>query len=242
MFGAAAVAFALLGGVAPAPTLCSDPLAHLRCPDIRMARPSDLWIQHTRRGRVLLHATSSLNVRGTGPLDVVGRRFSRYSMQAYQVIHRLGRPVYHRRIRGGRVVFKPIPGQGGYWKFRNAARFELWTVGPRMRQVRTGRKLIYCLRDLRRTHPGPLSPRARVHPGCNQSLRTARVHLGTSVGWSDIYPSTYHEQYIDVTGLRGCFGLWMVADPYNELWESNEADNASGAVVRLPRLKSGGGC
>jgi len=242
MIGAAAVAFALLGGVAPPPTLCSDPGAHLRCPDIRMARPTDLWIEHTRGGRVLLHATSSLDVHGFGPLDIAAHRFSRYSMQAYQVIHRVGRPAYYRSIPDGRVVFKPIPRRGGYWKFKNAARFELWTLGPGMHQVRTGEKLIYCLRDLRRTHPGPLSPRAPVHPGCNQSLASSRVHLGTSIGWSDIYPSTYYEQYIDVTGLSGCFGFWMVADPFNELWESDEADNASGAVVRLPRLKPGGGC
>src|SRR5262249_6208117 len=147
MIGAAAVAFALLGGVAPPPTLCSDPGAHLRCPDIRMARPTDLWIEHTRGGRVLLHATSSLDGHGFGPLDIAAHRFSRYSMQAYQVIHRVGRPAYYRSIPDGRVVFKPIPRRGGYWKFKNAARFELWTLGPGMHQVRTGEKLIYCLRD-----------------------------------------------------------------------------------------------
>ena len=62
------------------------------------------------------------------------------------------------------------------------------------------------------------------------------MRLGTSVGWSDVYPSTYYEQDVDVSGLHGCFALWMVADPYNELWESDDTDNASMVTVRLPRL------
>ena len=240
MPSAAVVALALLGGVAQPPTLCVDRAAHLRCPDIRMAPPRDVYLQRTRRGRVLLHATSSLDVYGRGPLDIVARRATKYSMRAYQVIHRAARPVYRRRIPRSRVVFKFIPGQGGYWKFANAARFELWTLGPRMHMVRTGEKLVYCLRDLRRTHPGPWSPLWPVHPGCAQSLGATRVTLGTSVGWSDIYPSGYYEQYIDVTHLHGCFGLWLVADPLNALWESNEINNASGVIVRLPPVRPGG--
>ena len=31
--------------------------------------------------------------------------------------------------------------------------------------------------------------------------------LGTSVGWADVYPSTYPDNWIDVTGLRGCFAV-----------------------------------
>lgn len=243
MFGAASVAFALLaGGVAPPASPCADPARHLQCPDIRMANPSQVWLEHTRRGRFLLHATSSLDVHGAGPLIVAGRRISRYKMRAYQVIRRFRRPDYLRHIPGGHVVFKQIPGQGSFWKFQDAARFELWTLGPDHRQVRTGEKLIYCLRDLKRTYPVPRAPRRAVHPACSQNPLALRVRLGTSVGWSDVYPSTYYEQYIDVTGLRGCFGLWTVADPLNELWESNDADNASRTVVRLPRLKPGGGC
>ena len=58
--------------------------------------------------------------------------------------------------------------------------------------------------------------------------------LGTSVGWSDVYPSHYYEQYIDVTGLQGRFGFFQVADPKNGIWESNENDNAGETVVKLP--------
>jgi hypothetical protein len=243
LIGAASVAFALLvGGVGPPTNPCADPARHLQCPNIVMARPSQVWMEATRGHRLLLHATSSIDVRGRGPLDVIGRRIDARRMQAFQVIHRFRRADYLRRIPGGHVVFHRIPGQGSFWKFEDAARFELWSLGPEHRLRRTGEKLIYCLRDLRRTSPGPRSPRVAVHPGCSQDRAAQRVHLGTSVGWSDIYPSTYYEQYIDVTGLRGCFGLWTVADPRNRLWESDDADNASMVTVRLPRLKPGGGC
>ena len=60
------------------------------------------------------------------------------------------------------------------------------------------------------------------------------VTLGTSVGWSDIYPSTYDEQWIDVTGLRGCFAYVLRVDPLGLLYESRERNNVSQRRVRLP--------
>ena len=58
--------------------------------------------------------------------------------------------------------------------------------------------------------------------------------LGTSVGWSDVYPSNYHQQYINVSGLRGCYAFFMIADPKNHIRETNEDDNDSRTLVRLP--------
>ncbi len=58
--------------------------------------------------------------------------------------------------------------------------------------------------------------------------------LGTSPGWSDIYPPTYPEQWIDVSGLRGCFAYVHIADPTNVLYEANEDNNESQVIVRLP--------
>ena len=78
-----------------------------------------------------------------------------------------------------------------------------------------GPRCVYCLRDLKRTEPGPRSPRSRVFPKCSQDPRKRTVTLGTSVGWSDVYPSKYYQQWIDVTGLRGCFAYVHRADPKN---------------------------
>jgi hypothetical protein len=143
---------------------------------------------------------------------------------------------------GARIVFKAIPGQGGYWKFQDAAHMELWTMGPQRRLVRAGEKLVYCLRDLRRTHPLGRSPRHRQFGACSRDPRRQRVVLGTSVGWADIYPAPYYEQYIDVTGLRGCFALWHIADPGNAIIESDETDNAARTIVRLPFEGGAGRC
>jgi subtilase family serine protease len=73
-----------------------------------------------------------------------------------------------------------------------------------------------------------------VYPACNQNPRIERVVLGTSVGWSDIYPAGYPEQWIDVTGLRGRFAYVHIADPEDGIYESNEENNESEVIVRLP--------
>ena len=146
-----------------------------------------------------------------------GTRTGKRTMRARQHIYRLDGSRLIERT-GARLEFKHIPGQGPYWKWADAARFELWSLdstGHRERLVRTGPKVVYCLRDLKRTDPGPRSPRSRVFPKCSQDPRKRTVTLGTSVGWSDVYPSQYYEQWIDVTGLRGCFAYVHRADPKN---------------------------
>lgn len=100
--------------------------------------------------------------------------------------------------------------------------------------MRVGPKQFYCLRDLERTRPGKHSPSSRVYPGCNQNPLQKQIVLGTSVGWSDIYPSTYDDQWINVTGLRGCFAYLLRVDPHNLLVETHEGNNSSQRLVHLP--------
>ena len=101
--------------------------------------------------------------------------------------------------------------------------------------MKVGPKVSYCLRDLRRTRPGRrFSPRRLVYPACSVNSGQRRVTLGTSVGWSDIYPPSYPEQWIDVTGFRGCFAFLHMADPRNGIYESNETNNSASVAVRLP--------
>ena len=124
-----------------------------------------------------------------------------------------------------------------YWKFRGAARFQLWSLDNEdhaVKLIRFGPKLFYCFRDLFRTRPSGRSPGKAVYPACSQNPAQQRVTLGTSVGWSDVYPYTYPEQYIDVTGLRGRFAYVQVADPFNRIVESNELNNLSETYVQLP--------
>jgi hypothetical protein len=216
---------------------CDRPLLDLLCPDLTMSPPFGLRIDRTiQRGRVFLRAANSINSRGEGPAELFGRRHGSYTALATQKIWRQGGGKLTVDT-GARLLFKFIPGQGRYWKFENAARFELWTVDGLLRpvkRVRTGPKVVYCLRDLKRTRPMAGSPPRFHYPGCNRSAGMRTDTLGTSVGWSDIYPATYYQNWIDVTGLRGTFAFKHIADPKNGIWESNETNNAGVTIVKLP--------
>jgi lysyl oxidase len=218
----------------------------MRCPDLIMSAPSELHLDRTTiPGRVLLRATSSINNRGSGPLEIRAHRTGSGGMMVYQAIYdRRGRRHLFRT--DAKLVFKSIPGERyehasvgtfSYWKFEHAAAFELWSIDAQRRAVelvRMGPKVDYCLRDLIRTRPSRSSPRTPVHPACSQNANIERDVLGTSVGWSDVYPYEYPEQWIDVTGLRGRFTYVQVADPDNLLIESSHQNNVSETYIALP--------
>jgi len=190
---------------------------------------------------VPLGAANSTDNIGRGPAELPGRRTSRRFMRARQRIYkreggRVGLTT------GARLQFKYAHLRRRWWKFYRAAAFQLWrldSAGQRTRVVRRGPKISYCLRDLERTRPGRWSPRRRRYPACSTRRSIRRITLGTSVGWSDIYPAAYPEQWIDVTGLRGCFAYAQVADPRNGIYESREDNNLSQAIVRLPYREPG---
>jgi hypothetical protein len=234
-------------GSSGAQTLLPDPnpckgadAAKLYCPDLRMRPPFDLHRDRSIKGHVVLRAANSIDNMGRGPAELRGRRIRRDRMAAKQAIHRVGGGV---RLfdNGAQVVWKFIPGQYGYWKFEHAARFELWRVNSnneRTKLVREGPKVVYCLRDLFRTHPKlRRSPKRFVYPACNKNRSARTDTLGTSVGWSDVYPYRYFQQWIDITGLRGRFALVHIADPENGIWESNELNNEGETLISLPSAK-----
>lgn len=218
---------------------CRGPQArHLLCPNLRIGRPTDIYLERGGGGHLRLRATSNVKSRGRGPMELHGSRDGWHTMRVAQRIHRVG---------GGRLVlrtraklhFTDVGAYfgGSYWKVHQLARFELWWVDRHhrpMRLVRTGPKLNYCLRDLERTRPGRHSPSYAHYPGCDQNPFADAVTLGTSVGWSDVYPADYDKQWIGVGGLRGCFAFTMTVDPKHLLFESDEHDNTSRRLVRLP--------
>jgi len=217
---------------------CEGPEArHLLCPNLRIGKPADIYLDGSY-GRQLLRATSNVKSRGKGPMELHGRRNGWHSMRVNQRIHRVGGGRLFLRT-GATLHFTDVGAYfgGSYWKVHQLAGFTLRRVGPDGNVgpiVRTSPKLNYCLRDLERTRPGRRSPYAPHYPGCNQDPYIDAITLGTSVGWSDIYPADYDKQWIDVTGLRGCFAYTMTVDPKHLLFESNERDNSATRLVRLP--------
>jgi hypothetical protein len=217
---------------------------HLLCPNLRIGPPRDLYVQ-SGGGRTLLRATSDVRSRGRGPMELRGVRNGPRSMRVHQRIYRAGGGHVDVPTRAS-LRFTDVGAYfgGSYWKVHQLAHFELWSVDRRhrlVRLVRNGPKLNYCLRDLERTRPGKRSPSNAHYPGCNQNPYQDRVTLGTSVGWSDIYPANYSKQWIRVGRLRGCFAFVMRVDPNNLLSESNESDNTSRRLVHLP-FRGNAGC
>ena len=211
-----------------------------------MSAPSELHVDRTTDpGHVLLRATSSVNNRGTGPLELRARRTGPDSWTVYQAIYDRGGRA-HLFPTSAKLVLKYVPGERyeygdvgafSYWKLEHVAAFELWSLDAQDRAVRLlriGPKVAYCLRDLVRSRPSSISPSTPFYPACSQNHSIQRDVLGTSVGWSDVYPYGYPEQWVDVTGLRGRFAYLQIADPEDLLIESNHQNNVSETYVTLP--------
>jgi hypothetical protein len=77
-----------------------------------------------------------------------------------------------------------------------------------------------------------------VYPRCSQTFGRRALTLGVSPGWADIYPSHYHENWISITGLKGCFAFVHRADPAGELVEAREDNNLGQRIIRLPPRRS----
>ena len=210
----------------------------LLCPDLEMRPPYDLDRGRLPGGTPVLQAANSIDSVGDGPAELRGKRKGRLSMAARQRVEKRGggRAGFDT---GAKLAFKRVPGQGRYWKFRDAARFELWRLdedGDRAERVEIGPKQVYCLRDLEHTHPGlRRSPNHRQYPGCSQNQGKREVTLGTSVGWSDVYPYTYHQNFIEIDHVpaRGCYAYVHIADPKNGIFERDESNNEASTVVYL---------
>lgn len=239
---------ALSAGATGAEKAVEDPCqgpgsGHLLCPNLRVGPATDLYVERSSGGYgygggTLLHATSDLRSRGRGPMELRGLRYKRNWMRANQAIYRIGGGVEIFRT-DAQLHFYSVGAYwgGSYWKVHNPLSMEIWSLdgnGRPLERVRTGPKVFYCFRDLEHTKSMKRSPGHRVYPGCNQDPGRKRVRLGTSVGWSDIYPAEYDRQWVNVSGLRGCFAFVMRVDPKNLLFEENENDNRSVRIVRLP--------
>lgn len=235
---------------APAPVdPCHDPARHLVCPNLVMPPARRLTARRTAGGGSVLLMDNYLVNAGYGDVIIRGHRTTRYTMEGVQLVERAGGRGHARFKTGAVLTWKYVDsGRGNFWKFRHAARFELWKMnarGERTRLVRTGPKLDYCLRDLFRMGPrkGSTVPAGPRYGACSQDLGASTDTLGIASGWADGYPYTYPQNWISVTGVRGCHVIIQRADPLNHIMETSESDNTSHQVVKLPYRGIGGsGC
>ena len=222
----------------------------LLCPDLRVAPAEDLYVERRGGGDdgdggyyvsgrgALLHAGNDIRSRGRGPMELRGQRYKRNWMRANQAIYRAGGGVEIFRTEAQFHFFNVGYEWGGsYWKVHNPLSMEIWSLDEHrqpLARVRKGPKVFYCFRDLERTRAMRRSPNRRVYPACSQDPNRKRLRLGTSVGWSDLYPASYDRQWVSVAGLRGCYAFVMRVDPENLLFEENEDNNRSTRIIRLP--------
>ncbi|MGE5617556.1 MAG: lysyl oxidase family protein [Candidatus Woesearchaeota archaeon] len=211
-----------------------------------MSAPFELHIDSVSHpGHVLLRATSSVNNFGTGPIELRAHHRPHGPWTVEQAIYdRRGR--VHFFATKAQLVFKFVPGYRyanptigsyRYWKVSHIAAFQLWSIDARfhaLQLVRVGPKVDYCLRDLIHTRQLARSPINPVYPACSQDPGLRSDVLGTSAGWSDVYPYEYPQQWIDVSGLRGRFAFVMIVDPLDLFQESSKSNNVSETYVALP--------
>ena len=109
---------------------CQDPAQALRCPDLVMGVPTHLSLDRKRDGRRFLRMENKIVNIGTGPAEVFAQRSGPREMTGEQVI---GDAAGGRRrfATGAEIYYTSVPTRGGdYWKFDQAARFELWSQFP----------------------------------------------------------------------------------------------------------------
>jgi hypothetical protein len=245
VLGLALVAAPAAAAGAENPCLGAD-ARELLCPDLLVGPAAELYVERRGAGGygygygrgALLHAGNDIRSRGRGPIELRGQLYKRNWMRANQAIYRVGGGVSIFRT-DAKLHFYGVGYEygGSYWKVHDPLSMEIWSLDEQrqpLRRLRKGPKVFYCFRDLERTRAMRRSPRHRVYPACSQDPGRKRVRLGTSVGWSDIYPSDYDRQWVSVSGLRGCFAFVMRVDPEDLLYEQNERNNRSVRIVRLP--------
>ena len=149
----------------------------LRCPDLVMRRPYGLYTDRlTKAGHTVLRAGNVIDSVGRGPVELHGTRASARFMNARQRIYTsVGDRMAVRT--GARLEFKFAHQQRYWWKFHDAARFELWRStskgGARAGPHRPEGRLLPARPH--HTSPTRRAPRAgRVYPACSNTPAPAR--------------------------------------------------------------------
>lgn len=176
-------------------------------PDLEQRPPADLSVKTEVRGgrpHFLLGFDSATDNVGLGPVVIAARRPNRRApfMRASQIVRVQppGRRTYP-EVGVVRYVYAP---SHSHWHVMGFQRYELRRASD-LSVLRRDRKSGFCLADHWAHAPGRFlnEPRAPVFRGhCEQGRPDAlAVYQGTSVGYTDRYPSHFHGQNLDLTGV-----------------------------------------
>lgn len=116
-----------------------------------------------------------------------------------------------------------------HWHLDRFARYILRSVGDTT-VVSRAPKVSFCVRDSLPYDPDvPGHPPTPHYGECQRNTIT-----GLSVGWGDLYGASLAGQELSLAGLpNGRYCLTSIADPRDSIDESNEANNAASALLRI---------
>jgi hypothetical protein len=226
---------------AASPAVRPEPKVVQLLPDLEQRPPADLSIRTVTRGgrrHFLLGFDSATDNVGLGPVVITARRSSRRIpfMRATQVVRLAtgSRRETFARVGVLRYVYAPTH---SHWHVMGFQRYELRRATD-YRLLLRDRKSGFCLADHYAHAPGRFlnEPRAPVFKGyCEQGRPEAMaVHQGTSVGYTDRYPSHFHGQNLDLTGVAaGTYVLIHRANRSFLFHELRYENNASSLRIRI---------
>jgi hypothetical protein len=216
-------------------------------PDLEQRPPTDLSVKSVVRGgrrHFLLGFDSATDNVGLGPVVISARRSSPRVpfMQASQIVRVEGRS--RRTYPGVGVLRYVYSATHSHWHVMGFQRYELRTLDGAV--LRRDRKSGFCLADHWAHAPGRFldEPRGPVFKGyCERGRpRALTVYQGTSVGYTDRYPSHFHGQNLDLSGIAaGTYVLVHRANRSLRLHELRYENNAASVRIRIawPRGRAG---
>lgn len=215
----------------PPPPLASpiDP----RYPDMGMAPLSSLLVGTDDSGRTFLRFSATLVNVGSGPAIVAAHRAFPFG-DDWTVVQRVedGAGGYSERESGARLIFG---GDGhDHWHIVGAEAHQLETLeGDIVAGLVKSGFCFFDNVDYRTSLPG--SPATATHASAECGGRFDRdIAMGLSVGWGDEYQWYLLDQTIEITGVPdGRYRLRAIADPADQLEESDETNNDTWTVVDL---------
>jgi WD40 repeat protein/lysyl oxidase len=209
-------------------------------PDLEQRPAADLSLMTEERGgrdHFLLGFDSATDNLGDGPITLVASRPNRdnATMPVSQRV-RLGSGDLRTYSDVGilRYVYAP---SHSHWHVMDFQRYELRRLDDHALVVRD-RKSGFCLADHWAHAPGHQPnepPRPFYNEYCERGDPGAlSVLQGTSVGYTDRYPSHFHGQNLDLTGVpAGLYLLVNRANPELKLRELRYENNASALRIRI---------